>query len=192
MSIEKISSRIRKTVENVSHALDEKQLTVLDQIISAVTACLEKGNKVLLCGNGGSAADSQHIAAEFVGRFKKERKSYPAIALTTDTSILTAVGNDYGYENVFSRQVEGLGLAGDILIGISTSGNSENVLRAFAAAKKQDIVTIAFTGAGGGKMSAAADFLFAPEIDYTPDIQTSHIIALHTMCEIVENTLCDK
>lgn len=191
MSSATVSSAIRRTCDNVANAFDEKQLVVLDALIAAVMDCLKKGNKVLLCGNGGSAADSQHIAAEFVGRFKKERQSYPAIALTTDTSILTAIGNDYGYENVFSRQVEGLGNPGDILIGISTSGNSENVLRAFRAAKQKRMQTVALTGAGGGKMAAEADLLFAPEIAYTPDIQTTHIIALHTMCEVVENLLME-
>jgi D-sedoheptulose 7-phosphate isomerase len=189
MQTESISSAISKTIENVSKTFDTHHIETLDAIISTVASSLKVGNKVMLCGNGGSAADSQHIAAEFVGRFKKERQSYPAIALTTDTSILTAIGNDYGFENVFSRQVEGLGNSGDVLIGISTSGNSENVLRAFSAAKKKGITTIAFTGQGGGKMANACDILFAAETRATPDVQASHIIALHTMCEMVENIL---
>lgn len=147
---------------------------------------LAGGHKILFCGNGGSAADSQHLAAEFVGRFKKERPSLPAVALTVDTSILTAVANDYGYDTVFRRQVESLGQAGDVLIGISTSGNSKNVVTAIAAAQKKGLKVIGLTGAGGGKMAELCDICLAVPSQVTARIQEMHILIGHILCEIVE------
>src|ERR1700743_1046251 len=135
------------------------QCTVLQQIARAMSVSLHAGGKITWCGNGGSAADSQHLAAELVGRFRRERRGLPSIALSTNTSILTAIGNDYGYERVFSRQVEAIANRGDILVGISTSGNSQNVLAAFETARLMGVVTVALTGAGGGKMAGAADYL---------------------------------
>jgi D-sedoheptulose 7-phosphate isomerase len=187
-----VERSIKRALGAVENTFDQQHLLVINSIIETVVRALENGNKLLICGNGGSAADAQHIAAEFIGRFQKERVSYPAIALTTDSSIMTALGNDYGFDTIFSRQVEGLGSAEDVLIGISTSGNSANVLQAIEAAHAKGMVTIGFTGEGGGKMAARVDILFAANTSNTPDIQTTHMVALHTMCEIVETQLCRK
>lgn len=159
------------------------------EIATVCAAALKAGHKVMFCGNGGSAADSQHLAAELVGRYKMERKALNSVALTTDTSILTAIGNDYGYDDVFRRQVEGLGEAGDVLIGLSTSGNSRNVLRAFEQAKKQGITTVALTGASGGRMKDAADFALPVPASVTNHIQEMHITCGHLICELVEKEL---
>ena len=162
-------------------------LEVLEKIVKEFIKAFKSGRKILLCGNGGSAADAQHIAAEFVGRFKLERQSLPAIALTTDTSILTAVANDYSYEKIFSRQVEGLGNKGDVLIAISTSGNSKNVLEAVRKAKAQGLVTIGFSGESGGALKTESDICFQAQTSKTPHIQEVHITALHAISEVVEN-----
>ncbi len=164
----------------------EKEILTVGKLI---VRALKKGNKILLFGNGGSAADAQHIAAEIVGRFKKERKGLPAIALTTDTSILTAIGNDYGFECVFERQIEALCKEEDIVIGITTSGNSENVLRGLLKAKEKKAITVAFSGKGGGKVSKVADFCFTVPSDNTPRIQECHITLGHVLCEIVEELM---
>ncbi len=164
----------------------QEQQGVLEVIALAMAATLRAGGKILWCGNGGSAADSQHLAAEIVGRFRRERRGLPSVALTTDTSILTAVANDYGYEAVFSRQVEALGKAGDLLVGISTSGNSSNVVAALEAARSQGLVTVGFTGAGGGKMSEVADHLFAVASRDTARIQEAHILAGHLRGDWIE------
>lgn len=151
--------------------------------------CLRDGGKVMFCGNGGSAADAQHLAAELMGRFLADRAPMASIALTVDTSALTAIGNDYGFEQVFSRQVRGLGRAGDVLVGISTSGNSANIVSAFDAAREIGIHTVAMTGGGGGKMAAVADSLInAPSLS-TPRIQELHIAIGHTICELLEDAL---
>ncbi len=147
---------------------------------------LEMGYKILICGNGGSAADSQHFAAEIVGRFEKERKGFPAIALTTDTSALTAIGNDYGFDQIFSRQVEALGEKGDILIGISTSGNSENIIKAVEKAKKLKMFTIGFLGKDGGKLKDIVDKAFIVKHNNTARIQEVHLTLEHTICKIID------
>lgn len=165
------------------------QCIVLERIGKAILSTLQSGKKILLCGNGGSAADSQHIAAEFIVRFKRERKSLPAIALTTDTSILTAIANDYDYESVFSRQIEGIAVKGDLLIAISTSGNSPNVLKAVEAAKKIGVLTIGFAGEKGGKLAGATDLCFKASSSKTPHIQEMHTTALHAVSEAVEDSL---
>lgn len=159
------------------------------RLAEMVITCLAGGGKVLLMGNGGSAADSQHIAAELVGRFQKERRGLAAIALTTDTSILTSVGNDYGYEQIFSRQVEALCRAGDVLIGISTSGNSPNVLRAIEAGKAVGAITVAFTGEGGGKLAALCDLTIAAPSRVTARVQEAHILIGHILCELVDDAI---
>ena len=148
--------------------------------------CIKNGGKILLCGNGGSAADAQHIAAEIVGRFKKERKGMAAIALTTDTSILTSVGNDYGYDYIFARQVEALCNANDVLIGITTSGNSANVVRAIEAANEIGATTIGLTGGNGGKMSALCKHNIIAPSSVTARVQEAHIFIGHCLCEILE------
>ena len=162
---------------------------IMPEVASAglrVRTALEKGRKILICGNGGSAADSQHMAAEFVGRFVKERQSLPALALTVDTSLLTAVGNDYGFDCVFSRQVEGLGQEGDVLIAISTSGNSANVVRAIKTAKEKGIYVIGMTGENGGILAKEADLCLAVPSQVTARIQEMHIMIIHMICEIAE------
>jgi D-sedoheptulose 7-phosphate isomerase len=164
----------------------EEQQPVLEAIALAMTATLRAGGKILWCGNGGSAGDSQHLAAEIVGRFSRQRRGLPSVALTTDTSILTAVANDFGFEAVFSRQVEALGVRGDLLVGISTSGNSPNVLAAMQMARSMGLVTVAFTGAGGGRIAALADHLFAVASRETARIQEAHILAGHMLCDWIE------
>ena len=152
-----------------------------------VTEALEAGNKVLLCGNGGSAADAQHIAAELTGRFKIERRPLPAIALTTDTSALTAIGNDYGFDQIFSRQVAALAKGGDVLVGISTSGNSPNVIYAMETAKNFGCKTIGLSGKGGGEMSNVCDLNIIVSSDDTARIQEMHILIGHILCQLVDN-----
>jgi len=159
---------------------------VLAGIADAMLTTLRSGGKILFCGNGGSAADSQHLSAEFVGRFRRERAGLPSIALTTDTSILTAVANDYGYEFVFSRQVEALARTGDLLVGISTSGNSPNVVAALERARALGLVAVAFTGKGGGKMANVADHLLAIDATETARVQETHILAGHMLCDWVD------
>lgn len=162
------------------------QIEIVTQICQQVTQAIQQGKKIMFIGNGGSAADAQHLAAELSGRYKIERRGLPGLALTTDTSALTAIGNDYGYDQVFSRQVEALGNAGDVLIAISTSGNSPNVLNAVVAAKKQAIVTIGFTGKDGGALKAKCDqCLIVPSND-TARIQEMHILVGHILCQHID------
>lgn len=163
-----------------------EQMDVIQLMAERCKEALKSGNKVLFCGNGGSAADAQHLAAELIGRFQKERRSLASVALTTDTSILTAVANDYGYDEVFARQVEGLGRSGDVLIGISTSGNSANVVKAALKARDTGMHTIAFTGEGGGKLKDICDITFAVASKVTARIQEMHIMVGHIICELVE------
>jgi len=170
---------------SVIRALSAQQ-PLLEHIADVLLQAALAGRKILWCGNGGSAADAQHLAAEFVVRFRHDRRGIPSIALTTDTSILTAASNDYGYEHVFRRQVEALGVAGDVVVGISTSGNSPNICAALEAARKIGAVTVAFTGEGGGKLAAWADYLLAVPSRDTARIQEAHILAGHMLCEWVE------
>lgn len=170
---------------SVIQALPAQQ-PLLERIAAEMLRAALTGRKILWFGNGGSAADAQHLAAEFVVRFRHERRGIPSIALTTDTSILTAASNDYGYEHVFRRQVEALGVAGDVVVGISTSGNSPNVCAGLEAARKLGAVTVAFTGEGGGKLATWADYLFAVPSRDTARIQEAHILAGHMLCEWVE------
>lgn len=168
---------------------DEAMLQQICDAVNAVTNAFQKGNKVLFCGNGGSAADAQHLAAEFSGRFYKDRKALPAEALHCNTSYLTAVANDYSYDVIYSRLVDGLGLPGDVLIGLSTSGNSGNIVKAFEVAREKQILTIGFTGESGGKMKDLSDYLFNVPSTDTPRIQESHIMIGHIICELVEAKL---
>ncbi len=151
-----------------------------------IVAAMKAGGKLMICGNGGSAADSQHIAGEFISRLMFDHAPLPAIALTVDTSAITATGNDYGYEHIFTRQVIGLGRAGDVLLGISTSGNSPNVVAALAEARARGIVTLGFAGEGGGKMVALCDRVLLAPSTWTPIIQQVHITAAHIVCALVE------
>lgn len=166
--------------------LVEQSSGVLLKIAETITSAMRAGCKVLFFGNGGSAADAQHVAAEMVGRFERERHPMPALALTTDTSILTAVANDYGYENVFSRQVEALVQEGDIVVGISTSGNSPNVLKALDVGRDRGAFRIGFTGGQGGNMPSHTDICFIAPADRTCRIQELHIAAWHAICDLVE------
>jgi D-sedoheptulose 7-phosphate isomerase len=150
---------------------------------------LTRGNKILLCGNGGSASDAQHIAAELTGRYKSERRGLPGIALTTDTSAITAISNDYGYNRVFDRQVEALAQKGDLLVGISTSGNSKNILNALNVAKELGCITLGLSGKDGGEMNEICDLnIVIPSFD-TPRIQEMHILIGHTLCQAVDNNI---
>ncbi len=165
---------------------------ILDLLVEVAHKCVEvykNGKKILIAGNGGSAADAQHFAAELVGRYGFDRPSLPSLALTTDTSALTAIGNDYGYDYVFSRQLEGLGVEGDLFIGISTSGNSQNVLNAFESAKARGITTVALVGRDGGKMGQMADYAIIIPSDKTPRIQESHLLVEHIICDIIEKEI---
>ena len=160
---------------------------VINEACEKINIAIQSGKKVILCGNGGSAADAQHIAAEFTGRFVKERKPLAAIALTTDTSALTAIGNDYGFDKIFERQVEAIALPGDILIGISTSGNSKNVINAFKKAKEIGCMTIALTGNDGGLISEYCKINIIVPSAITARIQEMHILIGHILCEYVDN-----
>ena len=170
-------------------AADSALIAVLGKIADAMTDALKAGRKILLCGNGGSAADAQHIAGELLSRFEKDRAPMAAVALTTDTSVLTAIGNHYGYEQVFERQVTGLGVKGDVLVALSTSGRSANVLKALDAARARGLLTIGFTGKKGGDMAARCDIVLHAPSDHTPVIQQIHIIAAHIVCGLVERRL---
>ncbi len=175
--------------EHIALAQQVAASGIMQQVADAadiIKKALAAGHKVLFCGNGGSAADSQHLAAEFVGRFQKERKGIAGIALTVDTSILTAVANDYGYDTVFARQVEALGQPGDVLVGISTSGNSKNVLNAIAKAKETGIACIGMTAEGGGRMKDECDVCIAIPCPVTARAQEMHILIGHIICELVD------
>jgi D-sedoheptulose 7-phosphate isomerase len=168
---------------------DAALLATAHAIAQAIVGALASGNKLLLIGNGGSAADAQHIAAEIVGRYKEERAAYAAIALTTDSSALTAIANDYGFEQVFARQVEGLGRRGDVLIALTTSGRSPNILAALRTARQCGLITVGFTGTNGESLRAHCDHLFVSPSDDTPVIQQIHLTALHGICDAVERAL---
>lgn len=173
----------------VKQQILKDMVPLIEKAASVMSECLKAGHKLLFCGNGGSASDSQHLAAEFVGRYEKERRALAAIALTTDTSILTAVGNDYGYEKVFERQVEALGQKGDVLFAISTSGNSKNVIKAVEKAKERGIYTIGFTGNTGGALAGMVDLSINIPTKKTSRIQESHIMIGHILCECVDELL---
>jgi len=164
----------------------ESLLPEIVRVGQMMRACLQRGNKILLMGNGGSAADSQHIAAEIVGRYKRERRGLPAIALTTDTSILTAVGNDYGFDQVFSRQVEALCDPQDVVVGISTSGNSANVVKAIEVAKQIGAITVLLSGGSGGKLGEMCDYKLIMPAKETARVQEAHLFVAHSLCEIMD------
>lgn len=167
----------------------EANAALIARCAAEISTRMRRGHKVLVFGNGGSAADAQHFACELSGRFLKERAALPALALTTDTSALTAIGNDYGYEFVFSRQVEAHGRDGDVAIGISTSGRSPNVLRALEVARQRGLLTVALTGRGGGSAATLADFLIDVPHPDTPRIQEVHTMVVHVLCELIEESV---
>ena len=168
---------------------NEKLLNDIEKVSRLCVELYKNNKKTILAGNGGSAADAQHIAAEMVGRYGFDRPSLPSLALTTDTSALTAIGNDFGYDKVFSRQLEGMGQDGDLFIGISTSGNSENIINAFNSAKDKNIITVALTGKDGGEMAKIADISLIVPSESTPRIQESHILIGHIICDIIEKEI---
>src|SRR5215470_17220182 len=185
-----VARYFRESCGVLERAADDPQLRrALAAVAERIAGTFRAGGKVLLAGNGGSAADAQHIAAEFLSRFKLDRNPLPAIALTTDTSVLTAIGNDYGFVDVFERQVRGLGRAGDVFIGISTSGRSENVLAALRAARELGLITVGFTGDSGGEMRALCDFICSAPSEDTALIQQVHLVAAHVLCLLVEQEL---
>lgn len=184
---EQIKSIIQFSIEVKQSILaDEAMIQQLATVSQLITAAFKNGNKVLFCGNGGSAADAQHLAAEFSGRFYTDRDALPAEALHVNTSYLTAVANDYSYDVVYARLVKGLGHKGDVLIGLSTSGNSKNIIEAFKVAREKQMITIGFTGETGGQMKALSDHLFNVPSKDTPRIQESHIMLGHIICQLVE------
>ena len=164
-------------------------LSTINNCVDIITGAFKKGNKVLFCGNGGSAADAQHLAAEFSGRFYIDRDALPAEALHCNTSYMTAVANDYSYDVIYSRLIKGIGNKGDILVGLSTSGNSTNIVKAFETAKEKGMVTIGFTGDSGGKMKVLSDYLVNIPSTDTPRIQESHMLLGHIICQLVEEKL---
>ncbi|MEW6379475.1 MAG: D-sedoheptulose 7-phosphate isomerase [bacterium] len=170
----------------------KSNLNLLETAVSRIVLSLQSGGKVMLFGNGGSAADAQHLAAEFVNRFLYDRPALPAIALTTDSSVLTSISNDAAYDHIFSRQIEALGREGDVAIGISTSGNSPNVLLGLQKAREMELYTIALLGGDGGKIKAAADLCLIVPIRETPRIQETHITIGHAICELVEEAIFPK
>jgi D-sedoheptulose 7-phosphate isomerase len=180
--IEEFQSHL-ETIQSVIGTMEDD----LEKASQMAVDTIKRGNKVLLCGNGGSAADAQHIAAEFTGRYKTERRGLPAIALTTDTSALTAIGNDYGYDRVFDRQVEALANEGDLVIGISTSGNSKNVISALSLAKEMGCNTLGLSGRDGGAMNEVCDINLVVPSNNTPRIQEMHILFGHTICQCIDN-----
>jgi D-sedoheptulose 7-phosphate isomerase len=182
----RIRAMARAHQEAVS-AFFESSTSTIDAVAAALIGALRSGHKLLFFGNGGSAADAQHLAAEFVNRFAAEREALPAIALTTDTSILTSIANDYDFARIFSRQVEALGQRGDVALGLSTSGGSTNVLEGLRAARARGLVTIGFTGAAGGAIGSHCDHLIAVPSPDTPRIQEVHIIAGHIICQLVDD-----
>ncbi|MGJ4994695.1 D-sedoheptulose 7-phosphate isomerase [Bradyrhizobium sp. HKCCYLS3077] len=185
-----IASHLARSQAAMARAAgDAALLASAERIAAEIIAALCGGHKLLIVGNGGSAADAQHIAAEIVGRYKQERPAYAAIALTTDTSALTAIGNDYGFDHVFARQVEGLGARGDVLLAISTSGRSPSILNALRKARERGLVTIGFTGAKGLAMGELCDELLVAPSDDTPLVQQIHLATAHGICETIEVAL---
>lgn len=185
-----LRAEVSRSVEVMQAILaDTALIETVDRIAVAITQAIANGGKVMFCGNGGSAGDSQHLAAELVGKLVFDRPAMAGMALTVDTSALTAVGNDFGYEYVFSRQVEGLGRTGDVLVGISTSGRSKNVVKAMESARQRGIVTIAMTGATRGPMADLADYWLAIPATETPKIQEGHIVLGHVFCAMVEQEI---
>ncbi len=186
----KINSIINASIQVKQDIIEKGELAViLEKIIVVITQAFKNGNSVYFAGNGGSAADAQHLAAEFSGRFYKDRKALPSEALHCNTSYLTAVANDYSYDVIYSRLIEGLAKPGDILIGLSTSGNSANIVKAFEKSKDLKVITIGFTGASGGAMKEVSDYLINVPSNDTPRIQESHILLGHIICELVEKNL---
>lgn len=188
--MDKIRNIIEASVNVKQQVLHDEALQKrIEEAINAIVTAFKNGKKVLFCGNGGSAADAQHLAAEFSGRFYKDRKALPSEALHCNTSYLTAVANDYSYDSIYSRIIDGIGEKGDVLVGLSTSGNSGNILKAFEVSREKGVITIGFTGATGGKMKDVSDILLNVPSTDTPRIQESHIMIGHIICQLVEEQI---
>jgi D-sedoheptulose 7-phosphate isomerase len=186
-------SRIRDCASVMQSLLESPAyLSAVVKVAEAITKSLRSGNKILFFGNGGSAADAQHLAAELSGRFLRERESLSGWALTTNSSVLTAIGNDYSFDDVFARQVQGIGRPGDVAFALTTSGNSSNVLRAVTMARERKLVTVGLTGKTGGKLRIAVDHCICIPSDQTPRIQEAHILTGHILCELIEETLFEQ
>lgn len=190
--MENIIAKAVKESQNVKEDFIKKNTSKLIHLAEYISKTFKNGKKLLLCGNGGSAADAQHIAAEFVNRFISERQPLPALALTTDTSIITSVANDYGYEEVFSKQIKALGVEGDVLLALSTSGKSGNILSAIITAKEKGLYTVGFIGGDGGDMLKLVDLALLVGSNQTPRVQEVHILAGHLICELVDYILFQK
>lgn len=171
---------------------DERLMALIEKVAETCIDAYEKGNKILVCGNGGSASDAQHMTGELVGRYKIERAGIPAISLNANTAVMTALGNDYDYDSIFAKQVKALGVEGDVFFAISTSGNSKNAVLACKQAKKQGIITVALTGESGGKLKEMADFTLNVPSANTPRIQEMHILIIHILCGLIEKRLYDS
>jgi D-sedoheptulose 7-phosphate isomerase len=188
--MEKIKNIIQSSIDVKQQVLQNEELiATMEKVVSIIVEAFQNGRHVYFCGNGGSAADAQHLAAEFSGRFYTDRKALPAEALHCNTSYLTAVANDYSYDVVYSRLIDGIGRAGDVLVGLSTSGNSKNIVRAFEKAREKNMITIGLTGISGGAMKSCSDYLINIPSSDTPRIQESHIMAGHIICQLVEEKL---
>jgi D-sedoheptulose 7-phosphate isomerase len=187
---EQIIGIIKASIDTKEQVLkNELLLQTIETCVDKIVTAFNNGNKVLFCGNGGSAADAQHLAAEFSGRFYTDRKALPAEALHCNTSYLTAVGNDYSFDVIYSRIIDGIGQPGDVLVGLSTSGNSKNIIKAFETAKQIGVITIGFTGATGGQLKPVSDHLINVPSTDTPRIQESHILIGHIICQLVEERI---
>ena len=185
--MEKIKNIIQSSIDVKQQVLQsEELLSTVVKVVEIMTSSLKNGGRIYFCGNGGSAADAQHLAAEFSGRFYTDRKALPSEALPCNTSYMTAVGNDYSYEVVYARLIDGIANEGDVLVGLSTSGNSANIVKAFETAREKKVITIGFTGASGGVMKAVSDYLINIPSTDTPRIQESHITIGHIICQLVE------
>lgn len=190
---EYIRGNIEESIETKKKLLnDERLLQAIEEVSRVCIDAYEKGNKIMVCGNGGSASDAQHMTGELVGRYKLERAGIPAIALNANAAVMTALGNDYDYESIFAKQVVALGKNEDILFVISTSGNSQNTVLACEAAKKMGIITVALTGNGGGKLGELCDFVINVPSDNTPRIQEMHILVIHSICGLIERELYNR
>lgn len=188
-----MAKQIKTSIEVKQDILNNSDLmTILEEVSIKAVELYKQGNKIMLAGNGGSAADAQHIAGELVSRFYFDRPGLPSIALTTDTSILTAIGNDYGYDRLFSRQIQANGVAGDMFIGITTSGNSANIIKALEESRSKNIITVGLTGENGGLMEELCDYCIKVPSKETPRIQESHILIGHIICSIVEEAIFGK
>jgi len=188
--MEKIKNIIQSSIDTKQKVLEnEEMIKTIGSVVDVIVKAFSNNNHVYFCGNGGSAADAQHLAAEFSGRFYKDRKALPAEALHCNTSYLTAVANDYSFDHIYSRLVDGIGKEGDVIIGLSTSGNSANIVNAFDTAKKKNMITVGFTGNSGGKLKSLSDYLINIPSTDTPRIQESHIMVGHIVCELVEEII---